>query len=253
MTGTTRVPTEQTEIKINVGADEVSAAEQTLGLRPDDAQSMTVWFGEYLRGRGGPTALPLLTADVILRLRRKRDDSDDATVKLRLPATGTLPEGLPEAAKSSKWTFKVEGDWAGERQLVSASAVTEIGGGLPDDPSEKGLSSFLSRKQKGFLRQVTDLPIDLRELDVLGPIRALKWEDEATESIGVGVVAERWEVGDLRFLELSLRVPTAEAEEAQRSFDALIRGRGVVPAAVAETKTRQVLEYLSSAAARGSP
>jgi hypothetical protein len=37
-----------------------------------------------------------------------------------------------------------------------------------------------------------------------------------------------------------------------RTFEALIRGRGVVPAAVTETKTRQVLEYLSSEAARGS-
>jgi hypothetical protein len=65
------------------------------------------------------------------------------------------------------------------------------------------------------------------------------------------LAAEHWQAGELRFLELSIRVPRSVAEAAQDAFERQIRQLGLDVDPVQETKTRLVLEHFAAARAAG--
>ena len=68
-------------------------------------------------------------------------------------------------------------------------------------------------------------------------------------SAATGVVAERWQVAGLDFLELSVRVEAAatvaQAEQARDALEAGVRDAGLQVPTAQETKTRTVLERLT--------
>jgi hypothetical protein len=245
-----RAVVENVEIKVTFGAEQVPRATSAFGLRPADAEEREIWFCEYLDGQAGPTGLPLLGQGIILRLRRKRDGADDATMKVRR-GEEEPPPGDWRPRLTEKETFGVEGDWVGSRHLVSASLVSKLGGDDIDEveSGRRSVARVFSAAQEDLLRVSCPLPVDLRALEPLGPVAARKWEPQARE-FEHQIAAERWKVDELRFLELSIRVPRAAAETAQAAFGRHLRDdRGLGADTVQETKTRLVLEHFAKARA----
>jgi hypothetical protein len=233
------------EIKINLGEDQVREAQRRWGLRRRDAESIEIWFGEYLYGEGEAATLSLIAHDLILRVRRRPDGTGDATVKLRVRDDQPLPSTLPPIRKGPNGEFKVEGDWAGTGRNVSASAVAFVRSGLPGRMTSKALGAVWRPKQLAFLRQAVDLPIDPRALQVLGPVQALRWKHVRLAGLDQDVAVERWTFDERRFLELSILVREAEAREAQRQFTAWLADQGLDPAALQKPKTSLVLEHFA--------
>jgi hypothetical protein len=235
------------EIKVTIGADQVAAARDEW-LPDGEGDRRAIWFLEQRPAAAGPVTLPLLDAGVILRLRQNQDDEDDSTVKLRPCERSRLSDRWLEAEKGDGWKFTVEQDWVGDRHVLAASLVAEQGEGeiaaLRDHT--RPARALLSSEQERYLADCAPVAVDLDAVRLLGPVDALRWK-----RVKVGpheVVAEQWQVGDLLFLELSIRVDgpdEAEALRAQRDFERRIRERGFDLAA-RETKTRTVLEYLAS-------
>jgi hypothetical protein len=228
------------EIKLNFGAAQVEEAMQVFGLDVAAAKPRQIWFGENRGGLDGPGALPLLGRGIILRVREKK--SSDVTLKIR------GPDGCINLLAWQKRTHdlgklaKVEGDWSGPRRLVSASLDGEL-----DDEARRELNSpspsvkrLLSDEQRLLARE---LLVPLAQVDLLGPIEALKWDPEQDH----GIAAELWNVGEnLRFLEVSIRV-TADPVAAMKNLEQRAVASGLHLDALPETKTSTVLRYLANA------
>ena len=232
------------EIKVNVSAAHADAALRDLRLKGSAAKRRDIWFYEHVRGIEGSAALPLFNRSVIARVRRDRArDEGDVTIKLR-GAELSLPEEWSHRAEGSGWTFKIEGDWTGDRQQMAASLTAEFDRDRPATRRAPRLSKLVTTRQRDLLHRALAVPIDVATLRPLGPISARTW-GAADLGFAVGVAAERWRAGSLQFLELSARVDAGDAEAAQRDFDAFLRGRGIEVAALEETKTELVLRHFA--------
>jgi hypothetical protein len=233
------------EIKVTIGAAHAAEAARTLGLRQGDAEPRDIWFCEYRNGAGGPAALPLLGQGIILRVRRKRGGADDSTMKVRRREDEPLLSSWRRELVREE-EFRVEGDWVGSRHMVSASLVAELPDGDIGEVAtgRRTVASLFTAAQEEVLRAASPLPIDLRALDPLGPVSARKWEPRR-HLFEHEFAAEDWQADELRFLELSIRVPRSIAEAAQGTFEQQIHDLGLDVDEVQETKTRLILEHFA--------
>jgi hypothetical protein len=231
---------EKVEIKISLDADHVDGARVRFGLPSTKASRADIWFCDDLQSNGPDVRLRLLEADLIVRLRRKQDEADDSTVKLRGPGLRP-PRGWDKDDDESE--FKLEGDWSGPTQTISASVTAKVEQGLIGEvaPGRPLDDELFSAAQRRLVAKVLKPPISLSSLQPLGPISALQWQKEQKEGFPHEVAAEEWTVGDeLRFLELSIRVPLKDAGESQIDFTDWV----ALPA-MAGTKTRIVLDHFA--------
>ena len=242
---------EGVELKLTLGGTQVDAGLREFSLDPSDAQRREVFFCERADASGDPVVLPLLARGIILRVRRIQGSPDDLTLKLRGPEGSVDPELWSRRTQAFGDSARIEGDWAADRHLVSASLDSEVEGGridevVADRPHQ--LRRLLSDAQAEL---VADLLLGLDGVEILDPIHARKWKRGAGR-LGADVVAELWELDDgLRFLELSMRVDVdADPGRAHQRLEDSVRDRGLVIDAQQQTKTSTVLERLVKAAAR---
>jgi len=238
------------EIKVTLGAETVDDGLAAFALDADAAEQRRIWFCEHVTGGGPPRALPLLGRGLILRVRKRKDHADDATLKVRGPEGCIDPRLWHERTRALGEQARLEGDWMGDRHLVSASLDSDVEGGQIDEV----LSERPHRVQRLFsdaqAALTTELLLRLDGLELLGPVVALKWAP-GTAGLDDDVAAELWEVNDrLRFLELSIRVEQDPAAH-QRHLEDSVRDRRLDIAREQETKTRMVLEHFAAAAAGG--
>ncbi len=232
------------EIKVTIGADGIEAAAKAFDLGNAEKRRRTIYFWEDPAGPEGPAGLPLLTAGIILRLRKNKGRRDDVTVKLRPCGDSQLTQRWVTERGDDGWEFRVEDDWAGPRRVTSASLEAKLEQGIIDTVVGQGRGVPLTPVQRSFLQECARASVDLSRLIPLGPIDATKWDLSRN---GQEISAEQWVVGDgLRFLEFSIRVGPENAPAAQQRFENLFRELGVDPESDQETKTRMVLNYLAA-------
>jgi hypothetical protein len=235
---------EPVEIKVTL-AGSLPGAISALDLGEPSIRR-SIWFLED-RTPGLPRALPLLDAGVILRLRQEHGGTDDSTVKLRPCRRSQLTRAWRRQAEGPKWTYRIEQDWAGQRQVLAASCTADLEDGLLPAAAKRqtGWAGLLNGRQEQFLGDCADLRVDVDDLVALGPIAAVRWK-----KFDLGkyeVVAEQWTVEGLDFLELSVREDDGPAQAAvtQAGFEAALKERKISVSHEAETKTRTVLERLA--------
>ena len=243
---------ESVELKVTLAETQVDNALDKLGLDPNSAiaEPREIYFCERVGPPSKPMPLPLLARGIILRIRKIQDGPDDATVKLRGPE-GSVDPALwsDRARKFGDDDAKIEGDWAADRRLVSASLDSKVEGGRIDEvvgDRPQQLRRLLSKAQQEL---VADLLVELDGLEILDPIHARKWKGAGR--LDDDVAAELWELDDgLRFLELSMLVDAkANPVDAKRRFEDSLERRGLTIDANQATKTSKVLEHLVKAAA----
>ncbi len=190
------------EIKVSVGGRDVARALDALGLDPGGQPRRIGFVEDATVG----TALPLFHQGVVLRVRQTGDDEGDATVKLRPCRRSQLTESWLGLQEGDGWKLRVEEDWAGPRRALAASCVADL------EPDR--IASVLAGKdpvhrlfadgQRQFLSDCTGVPINLDALTLLPLVGATRWEDVEVQGVKK-VVAERWTIDELDFLELSLK------------------------------------------------
>ncbi|MGS2810409.1 hypothetical protein [Nocardia sp. MW-W600-9] len=240
------------EIKVNLDGDLVDA-QTRLGCTNAAAISRDVWFAEprVPGARGGPA---LLAGRIAIRLRS--GDYDDLTVKLRPCTAAQLVGRWSTPFTEPGMQFRVEGDWCGDRRVLSASVVSRRPAGSLRVAALCGedVTEALDSAQRQFLVSCTPPGVVVDHLRAMGPVASTKWTNVAVGELAVD--AERWTVDGLDLLELSLRVtpdpgesPTtlhARALDVQHRFHAAIRGHGL-SISTEMTKTEQVLTTLTTA------
>jgi hypothetical protein len=234
------------EIKVTLAAEMVERGRQAFRIGLAQAERRSIWFAERLVRHPDRVELPLLSRGVIIRIRQREGEDDDATLKLRGPEGCIDPDLWRGRTKPFGKRAKLEGDWVGERHLLSASLDGKIEGGrieevVTEHPQQ--VKRLLSEEQQAL---ADEWLLPLNEVQLLGPVRAAKWKP------GTGqlreVAAELWEVGDrLRFLELSVLAKDDPLGHQQR-LDELVRSHSLEVDSEAETKTRTVLEHFAAAA-----
>jgi hypothetical protein len=234
------------EIKVTLGAAMVERGRQAFRIGLAQAERRSIWFAERLGRQGDSAELPLLSRGVIIRVRQREGEDDDATLKLRGPEGCIDPDLWRERTKSLGKRAKLEGDWAGRRHLLSASLDGKIDQGrieevVAEQPQQ--VRRLLSEAQQALAE---DLLLPLDEVQLLGPVRAAKWSP-GTGELG-DIAAELWEVGDqLRFLELSVLAKDDPLGHQQR-LEETVGSHSLVVDPKAETKTRTVVEHFAAAA-----
>lgn len=232
------------EIKINVVGDALRTLRK---LSLSDGDERSVWFLEDLT-RGLPTLTPLLSEGVILRLRGNADGTMDSTAKLRPCRMSQLAEPWASGVSlGDDGEYRIEGDWTGSRRVTAASCVapltTEaftavVGGGDP--------LMALSPWQLAFLSACASIRVNPSGLRALGPIAATQWKD--VEIGGLDARVERWTVGPLDFVELSVQVKeTAQISQDQHAFEAAVGALHLTIDKNKDSKTKVVLDHLCSA------
>ena len=172
-------------------------------------------------------------------------------MKLRGPEGCLDPELWRQRTQAFGDDARIEGDWVTDRHLIAASLDSDVEGDRIDEVVAAGrphqVRRLLSDDQAAL---AAELLVGLDGLELLGPIRALKWKRGAG-GLGAEVAAELWEVDEgPRFLELSMRVNVDDDPGGvQRQLEKTVRDRGLEIAAKQQTKTSTVLKHLAEAAA----
>lgn len=242
------------EVKVTLGRDQTESAVQKLGLPPGRPRWQIRFCEDVTAGISPET--PLLDRGVILRARDKPGGKDDATIKLRPCRRSQLTDRWlaateGETGDGDEWEFKLEADWSGDRRVLAASHTTDRPEGVVAGAGrERGLvENLFVAEQLAFLRDCAGVAINLGTLTVLPPVTATRWKSVEQVPPDLEIRAERWTVGDLDFLELSVVADLDEARTKQEALTGFVRSLDLVADPDQESKTRQVLECLVKRAA----
>lgn len=167
---------EWVEIKVTLGPELVDRGLAAFSLDKGAAERRRIWFCEHLGGHRGPKELPLLARGVILRVRKRADHADDATLKLRGPEGCIDPELWQQRTRAFGKQARIEGDWVADRHLLSASLDGDVEGGRIDEVVAERphrVRRLLSEAQEAL---ASDWLLGLGELEPLGPVQAWKWQ-----------------------------------------------------------------------------
>jgi hypothetical protein len=235
---------EHTGVEIKISFDQqVTRALDELGL---DGHGEPRRIG-FLEDTTVGVALPLFHQGIVLRVRQNDDDADDTTVKLRPCRQSQLAGNWLGAVEGHGWRLTVEQDWAGSRRALAASC----GSKLPKERIAAVLEGsepthrLFSQGQARFLADCAGTPINLDALTLLPLITATRWKKVRVRNVR-DVVAERWTIDDLDFLELSIRSDTvADAPAAQQELERAVGALNLQPDSDSKSKTERVLNYLA--------
>jgi hypothetical protein len=233
------------EIKVTVADAQVGQAMDVLDL--GDESRLAIWFYEDVTTG---MRLPLLEAGLVLRARVKGSArGGDVTVKLRPCRASQLAGDWFDRESDDDLELRAEEDWAGKRRVLAASAQADIDAHTASQvraasPPPAGL---LTADQAAYLAECAPLRVDPRGLTALGPITATRWKSVSGPGLdGLDLRAERWTVPGLDFLELSVKCDLEEGPQRQRDLESALSALGLSSNPEQETKTRRVLEALST-------
>jgi hypothetical protein len=177
-------------------------------------------------------------------------------VKLRPCDKRHLIGRWQHAIDGDEFEYRIEGDWAGSKHSLAASAVSKHGQGtlLAAVGPDTEPATALSPDQREFVEQCVHPTLRIDQLIALGPIGATKWGDRTMGNVEK-VNIERWTVGELDLLELSIRVKQKDQENdedfesgvgrKQQQLQAAVRAAGVRIAEREENKTQLVMTTLA--------
>ena len=242
------------EVKVSLDSDQTAEAVRALDLA--DVTPWKIFFVEDIT-TGLCSATPLLDQHLIVRARQKTKGKDDVTIKFRPGRRSQLTDSWLATSKTTDGELdselKVEGDWAGERRVLSISLTAERPKGLVAAVAagDRDVDALLTHDQTRLVRECAGTLVNLGALTMLPAVSAMRWPTfpaPGPSGSALDVRAERWTVHDLDFLELSIAVEVRAAQAAQTALIAFVERKGLQPNA-GEAKTTQVLQRLVAEAA----
>jgi hypothetical protein len=230
------------EVKATIAHKQAKRGLKHFGLGEKNAERRFIYFFDT------PT-LTLFRAGIIARARRIIDKQHDSTIKIR----PVRPEKVP-----LKWRkesgFKIEADASEKGVVLSASLTKPVAKGMIKDIEQEkaSLASLLGKAQELFLAEMATIRYELADLSVLGPIESSCWKFDHP-GLPWPVSAELWKRGDgATVLEVSTRVPVAQAAVANAGFFAFLAELGAERDNAQQMKTRWALDYYAGKLPRGA-
>jgi hypothetical protein len=223
------------ELKLTVLEGRRAEAARALGFDIMDAQLRQVFFYDT-------PDLQLDQAGVVVRARRRQNDTGDTVVKIRPVDPSTLPAELRADPE-----FGVEIDAMPGGYVCSAS----FKGSADNAPirevalGEGKIRKLFSKRQREFFRERAPDGIELDDLMILGPIPTARAKTR-TEGYDRPIVGELWLYPDgSQVVELSTKTSPAEAFQAGLEWRAFLEKVGIDISGEQQTKTRTALEFFA--------
>ena len=225
------------ELKLTIHESARAEAARALGVDPLDSQLRQVFFFD-------PPDLSLNAAGVVVRARRRQNESGDTVVKLR----PVVPDHLPEDLRAME-TFNVEVDAMPGGFVCSASfkGVADNLAILEAASGDRPIRKIFSKEQRAFYEAHAPEGVELDALMTLGPIPVIKVK-VTPEGFGRKLVGEMWMYPDgSQIVELSTKARPDEAFQVAAEARAFLLGKGVDLTSEQQTKTKTALEFFSGA------
>jgi hypothetical protein len=225
--------TQGIELKVTVSEQMERAAADAFELDPKKGERRRIFFFDT-------QGLALFKKGVVLRAREIKGGRDDSTVKIR-------PVDPKQVA--NRWRrlggFKIEADGVGTRMIRSASLSVEQDSDEIKAVAQKlrSIKKLFSDEQEALVAEMSPVSVEFVSLKVFGPVDALRWKVKH-QGLPYPITAEEWMLPDGRdLLEVSIKVPTAQAAAASAAFDSFLKHLKLKPQGGQETKTRIALEF----------
>jgi hypothetical protein len=234
--------TESAEIKFNL-ASPFTDTQARLGLM--GGKEAELYFLDDLTP-GIPQQLPLLHNGVVLRIRAGSDKAD-STVKLRPCRRSQLRPRWVKTITGGHHGLSAEltaqQDWSGERHTLAVSAVTK-----PSPEKVKTLlhdhpGKLFNTAQRQFLTDCGGMYVNPEQLVALGPIKITRWKELAFDDFELN--AERWQLGDLDVVEVSVVTGLDQATLQQVALHDAITAAGLTLRTEERNKTETFLAALA--------
>lgn len=225
------------ELKLTIHESARAEAARALGVDPLDSQLRQVFFFDT-------PDLSLNAAGVVVRARRRQNESGDTVVKLR----PVVPDHLPEDLRAME-TFNVEVDAMPGGFVCSASfkGVADNLAILEAASGDRPIRKIFSKEQRAFYEAHAPEGVELDALTTLGPIPIIKVK-VTPEGLGRKLVGEMWMYPDgSQIVELSTKARPDEAFQVAAEARAFLLGKGVDLTSEQQTKTKTALEFFSGA------
>jgi hypothetical protein len=225
------------EIKVTIPDAQIDATLARYQLTVDNDQERYIYFFDT-------PDLKLFHAGMIARARRIVGGEHDSTVKFR----PVVPTEVPASWRAFD-TFKLEADASETAMTKSASLTMPVAKGLIKQvvAGDKGIAKLFSKEQEAFLAVIGKQQIDWDALRILGPLEAHRWKF-ADPACPWEITAELWKREDgARLLEVSIKVPAAQAAVAIAGFLAFLAETGAERDLAQQTKTLWALDHHAAA------
>jgi hypothetical protein len=225
------------ELKLTVLEGRRAEAARTLGFDLMDAQLRQVFFFDT-------PDLDLNEAGVVVRARRRQNDTGDTVVKIRPVDPASLPAEL-----RADHEFGVEIDAMPGGYVCSASfkgsadnaPIREValGGGK--------IRKLVTKRQRAFFRERAPEGIELDDLMILGPIPTARAKTRA-EGYDRPIVGELWLYPDgSQVVELSTKTSPTDAFQTALEWRVFLEKVGIDISGEQQTKTKTALEFFTGA------
>lgn len=215
------------EIKATIPAKQIAAALQYYQLQLDDVQRFVYFFDT--------PDLKLFKAGVIGRARRVVGGTHDSTIKFR-PVN---PDEVPGLWRKYSG-FKIEADTSDRGVVKSVSLTMPVPKGLIKKVAagKAPIAHLFTEEQQLFLLAMAEKKFDYSKVVMFGPMQTWRWKFE-NAGLPWPITAELWQRADkARMLEVSIKVPVAQAACATAGFMAFMAEVGAErdPGQLAKTK-----------------
>jgi hypothetical protein len=233
---------ESVEIKITLAGKQIGDAIDQLELAVDE--TFTVVFCEDVTSAAASTALHDI--GVVLRARGKTATTGDSTIKLRPCRWSQLDPKYFENREDTNPELKIEADWAGaKRSLATSMTVKWTDSRLAAAQADAELiPELFSKEQLDFLDKCGTGRVNFAAISVLPAIAATRYDKFKLQGLKSGVRAERWQVDQLDFLELSIVTDPENAVTAQDTLTDFVIRTSLPVDKDPMSKTQRVLGHL---------
>lgn len=223
------------ELKLTVEEGRRAEVARALGFDLMDAQLRQVFFFDT-------PDLDLNQAGVVVRARRRQNDTGDTVVKIRPVDPASLPAELRDDPE-----FGVEIDAMPGGYVCSAS----FKGSADNAPiraaalGEGKIRKLFSKRQRAFFQERAPEGIELDDLMILGPIPTARAKTR-TEGYDRPIVGELWLYPDgSQVVELSTKTSPSEAFQTALEWRAFLEKAGIDVSGEQQTKTKTALEFFA--------
>jgi hypothetical protein len=227
---------EAIEIKATIPQQQIKPALKRYNLTERNDDERYVYFFDTPR-------LDLLRAGIVARARRVVGDEHDSTIKFRPVDPAKVGKQWPKYKD-----FKIEAD-ASEKGIVkSASFSMPVAKGLIKKvvAGDKGIAALFTAEQEQFLKEMSGKVPDLKQLSILGPLRAQRW-DFTDPACPWPITAELWRRADgATLMEVSVKAPAIQAAAVMAGFMAFLAEVGAERDAAQQAKTHWALDFYAA-------
>ena len=223
------------ELKLTLLESRRASVGRALGIDPMDAQIRQVFFFDT-------ADLDLNAAGLVVRARRRQNDTGDTVIKIRPVDPVELPEELRADPQ-----FGVEVDAMPGGYVCSASFKGSADNARIKEvvQGHEKIRKVFSKRQRRFFEERAPDGLELNGLQILGPIPTFRVKF-ASDGYQRPMVGELWLYPDgSQVIELSTKTKPSEAVQAALEWRAFLESKDIDISGEQQTKTKTALEFFT--------